>query len=77
MVEVNLYLWIGLIVGLVFSIVYINALLRRMKHLEVTFMTSMQLITNDMLQIEDKINNLNSNQETISAWLEEKFNKQK
>lgn len=69
MIEVNIYLWIAIIICLVFSVVYINHLLKRVRVIEATFTASMELITSDMIKIEDKLNDLNHNQEIISDHL--------
>ena len=70
MVEVNLYLWIGLIVGLVAGLVYILDLQKRMKRMELLFAISMENVAADMVQVDDAIQKITEGSNKFADDLE-------
>ena len=70
MVEVNLYLWIGLIVGLVAGLVYILDLQKRMKRMELLFAISMENVAADMIQVDDAIQKITEGSNKFADDLE-------
>ena len=82
MIEVNIYLWVGLIVGLVFCVVYINNLNNRLKKLEAIFVASMAAVAQDVMALEDKIqentdedNEIREDFDNLKEWINDKLTK--
>ena len=82
MIEVNIYLWIGLIVGLVFCVVYISNLNNRLKKLEAIFVASMAAVAQDVMALEDKIqtntdedNEIREDFDNLKEWINDKLTK--
>ena len=81
MIEVNIYLWIGIIVGLVFSVVYISSLIKRLNQLEEVFVASIDLIGMDIVALDTKQqkdkDQIKMEVDTIRTFLEEKYGNNK
>ena len=82
MIEVNIYLWVGLIVGLVFCVVYISNLNNRLKKLEAIFVASMAAVAQDVMALEDKIqentdedNEIREDFDNLKEWINDKLTK--
>ena len=82
MIEVNIYLWVGLIVGLVFCVVYISNLNNRLKKLEAIFVASMAAGAQDVMALEDKIqentdedNEIREDFDNLKEWINDKLTK--